>query len=1050
MRRLTTRAHITSNTASLEQNNLRAVCPVLAGRSQPERIVITSRHDVAWKGLLMTKESLRQFLKVSALASAAFLGLSAHATLQSRQDDHQARSNHNRVHDDDDGDRARTHLVQLPTGQLVTPTAIDEAVQQYLNPGLPGYPDFVAGEAVRSQLSPDGTTLAILTAGQNSLYKPDGTVDVANSTQYLFLYNVEGANRAAPRLTQVLKQTNAHVGLVFAPDGNTIYAAGGNDDAVYVYRKSGGGFTAAPAIALGHFAPGAIGSARNTGVGLGVQPNASGLGISADGATLVVANNYNDSVSVIDTASRTVRYEHDLRPFFANNEGRDGAAGGAFPFAVVVKGNDTAYVSSDRDREVIAIALGGAQGRLIKRIKLDGNALGMTLDASQSTLYVAQDNADQVAVIDTASNRVTMKIDARAPAGVLPGRRYTGAATSAVTLSPDGGTLLAVNSGANSIAVIPLAGGKASTVTALIPTGYEPHDVTFSADGSWIYIVSGKSVTGPNPHHLASNTASITSTIYPGGNAAAAAAARAANQYQFQLERAALVSAPVPGSHQLRELTEQVARNNGYSTETAERDRRTMEFLSRRIKHVIYVVKENRTFDQILGDLDNGANADPDLTQFGQALTPNAHSLSTRFVTLDNFMNPGDGSMDGWSWALQGRVTTTEALTQQINYAAVNRGLSYESEGTNRNVPVNLGTTAARDAAAGPAGTTNYSAASAAVPGGTANLLPGTGNHASTDAPFGIEGGYIFDAVLEAGGTVRNYGFLVNNIGSIGTKAAPIADPFHAGVVQVAPLDPALAAVTDLYYRGYDQNYPDLWRYNEWKREFDQFVANRNLPSLSLVRISHDHMGSFGSALGGVNTPETQQADCDLALGRMVEAVANSRYAADTLFIITEDDVQDGPDHLDSHRGTAYVVGPYVKQGAVIGTRYSQVNALRTIEDLLGTEHINLNTAFQRPMADVFDVRSAGRWTYAAEASTVLATTSLALAGGSNGVKFAAGPMIAPQHDAAYWDSVTAGLNFAEADRVPPAQFNRVLWTGLMAGKPYPVVRTRPSESKAR
>ncbi|HMF94213.1 MAG TPA: bifunctional YncE family protein/alkaline phosphatase family protein, partial [Vicinamibacterales bacterium] len=799
----------------------------------------------------MTKRSLQHLLKVSALTSATLLVLSAHATLQSRTDDRQDQSNQRRDRDDDDDDDrgGRKGLVPLPTGQFVTPTIIEDAVQQYLNPGLPGYPNFVAGEAVRSQLSPDGSTLAILTAGQNSLYRPDGTVDVANSTQYIFLYNVDGANKANPLLTQVIKQPNSHVGLVFSPNGNTLYAAGGNDDAVYVYTKSGSGFATAAPIALGHFAPGATGAARNRGVGLGVQPNASGLGISADGATLVVANNYNDSITVIDTANRTVRYEHDLRQYFASNEGRSGGAGGTFPYAVVIKGNDTAYVSSDRDREVVVVGLGPTQGRLIKRIKLDGNGLGMTLDASQTTLYVAQDNADQVAVIDTVSNKVTSKIDARAPDGVLPGK-YTGAATSAVTLSPDGQTLYAVNSGANSIAVIPLGGRKGSAVSGLIPTAYEPHDITFSADGSWIYIISGKSITGPNPGHLASSTANITSIIYPGGNAAAAANARAANQYQFQLERASLVSAPVPTAHHLRDLTDQVADNNFYSTKAKQKDQKAVEFLRGRIKHVIYVVKENRTFDQILGDLNNGANADPDLTQFGQGLTPNNHSIATRFVTLDNFMNPGDGSMDGWSWALQGRVTNTEALTQQINYAAVNRGLSYESEGTNRNAPVNFATVAGRDAASGVAGTTNYSAASAALPGGTANLLTGTGNHASTDAPFGIEDGYIFDAVLKAGGTVRNYGFLVNNIGSIGSRTAPVSDPFHAGIIQVAPLDPALAPLTDLYFRGYDQNYPDLWRYNEWKREFDQFVANRNLPSLSLVRISHDHMGSFASALG--------------------------------------------------------------------------------------------------------------------------------------------------------------------------------------------------------
>jgi hypothetical protein len=356
---------------------------------------------------------------------------------------------------------------------------------------------------------------------------------------------------------------------------------------------------------------------------------------------------------------------------------------------------------------------------------------------------------------------------------------------------------------------------------------------------------------------------------------------------------------------------------------------------------------------------------------------------------------------------------------------------------------VNLGSIAQRDAASGPPGTTNYSTGSASLPGGTANLLTGTRNHASTDAPFGVEDGFIFNAVLNAGKTVRNYGFLVNNIGSIGTIAAPVPDPFSAGIIQVAVLDPALEPLTDHYFRGYDQVYPDLWRYNEWKREFDGYVANGDLPSLSLVRISHDHMGSFATAHGGVNTPETQQADCDLALGLMVEAVAKSRYSDDTLFVVVEDDVQDGPDHVDSHRGTAFVVGPYVKQGAVVSTRYSQVNALRTIEDILGTEHINLNTAFQPPMTDVFDIRSSGEWTYTAEASTVLATTSLALAESNPGVRFAAGPMLTPRHNAAYWDKVTARFDFSEADQVPTAQFNRVLWTGLMGDKPYPAVRGR-------
>ncbi|MDB5998587.1 MAG: phosphoesterase family protein [Rhizobacter sp.] len=960
----------------------------------------------------MKTKPFRNYLKLSVIASASLLAINAQADLP-----------------------GNTGAVPLATGQYITPTFPSGAQQQYLNPGLPAYPNFVAGEAVKSQLSPDGTTLAVICAGQNSLDNAKGTVDAANSTQYIFLYDVSGANKSKPALKQVIKQTNAHVGLVFSPDGNSLYAAGGNDDAVYAYGKGAGTWSLAGKIALGHNAK---------GVGISVQPNAGGLGISADGKTLVVANNYNDSISVIDTSSRTVRYEHDLRPFFTNNEGVAGGTGGTFPFAVVMKGNGMAYVSSDRDREVVVLDVSSpSAGRLVSRIKLDGNALGMTLDASQSRLYVAQDNADQVAVVDTSSNAVVDKIDVRAPAGMLAGPKYTGVGTYAVTLSHDGNTLYAVNAGANSVAVVPLNGPRANTVTGLIPTAYEPHDVTFSADGSWMYIINGKNATGPNPGHLFGSTAQLTSVTYPNGNQAAAAAANASNQYQFQLERASLVSAPVPTESELPVLTAKVAQNNFYTAAPIANDTAVMNFLHDHIKHVIYVVKENRTFDQILGDLTNGANGDPTLTQFGKRITPNFHRLATDFVTLDNFMDPGDGSMDGWSWALQGRVTNTETITQQLNYASVNRGMSYETEGANRGVPVNYGSVTERDAVGGVAGTTAYSKATAGLPGGTVNVLPGTGNHASSDAPFGIQKGYIFNAVLQAGGTVRNYGFLVNNIGSIGTKAAPVVDPFGAGVVQVAALDPELAPLTDTYFRGFDMNYPDLWRYNEWKREFDQFVANKSMPNLSLVRLSHDHTGSFGTALGGVNTPETQQADDDLSVGRLVEAVAHSPYASDTLIIVTEDDAQDGPDHIDSHRATTYMVGPYVKQGAVVSTRYSQVNALRTIEDVLGTQHINVNTAFQRPMADAFNINSSGMWTYVAQVSTILKTTTLSLAQEDDGVQFAEGPDIKPKHSASYWANVTKKFDFSDADLVPSGRYNRVLWTGLMGRKPYPVILGR-------
>ena len=199
---------------------------------------------------------------------------------------------------DDDDKKSPT-----PPGLYITPKVMANAVQQDLNPGLANYPSFVAGEAVKAVVSPDGKTLAILTAGMNSLYGPTGNVDTAASTQFLFLYDISGANKTSPVLKQVIQQLNAHVGLVWGPDSQTLYAAGGCDDAVYAYSNSGTSFVLKAKINLGHAPNGCVSNAANrTGLGLGVEPNVAGLAITADGKTLVAANNYNDSISVIDTA----------------------------------------------------------------------------------------------------------------------------------------------------------------------------------------------------------------------------------------------------------------------------------------------------------------------------------------------------------------------------------------------------------------------------------------------------------------------------------------------------------------------------------------------------------------------------------------------------------------------------------------------------------------------------------------------------------------------------------------------------------------------------
>lgn len=211
-------------------------------------------------------------------------------------------------------DLGRDKSSPTPPGLLITPRALDHAVQQLLNPGLASYPNYVAGEAIKMVVSPDGKTLAILTAGFNSLYFPNvgepstnpnlGKINKSASTQFLFLYDISGANKTRPFPKQVIQQNNAHVGLVWAPNSQTIYATGGCDDVVYVYTNNGGTFAPSSTIPLGHSPNGCVSNAANqTGLGIGVNPNAAGLAISADGKILVVANNYNDSISVITTAS---------------------------------------------------------------------------------------------------------------------------------------------------------------------------------------------------------------------------------------------------------------------------------------------------------------------------------------------------------------------------------------------------------------------------------------------------------------------------------------------------------------------------------------------------------------------------------------------------------------------------------------------------------------------------------------------------------------------------------------------------------------------------
>ncbi|MDE2493593.1 MAG: beta-propeller fold lactonase family protein [Alphaproteobacteria bacterium] len=884
-----------------------------------------------------------------------------------------------------------------PSGLRLTPTAAAGAQFSRLNPGLPGYPDYVAGQAVTTALSPDGKTLLILTSGFNKLYDQKGKAIGPASNEYVFVYDVDGGT---PKQKQVLQLPNTYMGMTFAPDGRHFYVSGGVDDDIHVFVQTDDGWSedGAALTKLGH----------SKGRGLLVKPQAAGLAVSADGSKLVVANFYNDSISIVPLSNGLPSgppVELSLQP-------GHGQPGGTYPFWVAIEGNATAYVSSMRDREIDVVNLAGVPPGVTARIPVEGNPNRMVLNRAGTRLFVTSDNADVVSVIDTSGNRVLRTIRTIAPPSLVArGAYYHGAAPNSLALSPDEKRLYVTNGGENAVAIVALAEDK-PTVEGLIPTGYWPNTVSVSGDGKMLYVVNGKSIPGPNPKYCQGNNY----------DRVRAARCRSGNQYILQRSKAGFLSLPVPSRHDLSELTRTVAANDHLAVRMNAADRRVMRILHQRIKHIIYIVRENRTYDQELGDLSVG-NGDPRLTEFGRQITPNAHALALNFVTLDNFFDTGEVSGNGWPWSTAAMESDIGSKNLPVNYA--DRGLSYDWEGTNRNVDVAIDTLAER---------------MKEEPGypDSPDLLPGTNDVAAPDGPDGErQQGYLWDSAMRAGLSVRNYGFMLD-LGPYENPAAPtpqIELPYKTGTRVAFPANQQLAPVTDPYFRGFDTRFPDYYREIEWDREFQSYVANGNLPALSLVRLMRDHLGSFAEAIDGLNTPEAQVADNDYAVGRLIEAVAHSPYAKSTLIFVIEDDAQDGPDHVDAHRSVCFIAGPYVKHHAVVSERYSTVNVLTTIEDILGIGHLSIYDAYQRPMTAAFDLGQK-QWTFeAAEPAPFAASFT--------GKEHAANP--AAFHFAqtpAYWAKATAGMHWDKEDENPAPLIERIYWQGLKPGVPYPLMRS--------
>jgi DNA-binding beta-propeller fold protein YncE len=890
----------------------------------------------------------------------------------------------------------------LPTGQAITPTAVPGARLTPLVARAGPHPSFVADGAAAIATSPSKGEMLVLTSGFNQYNGPDGKVVPEQSTQYVFRYAI--SDRGA-RWLQTLQVSNSFGGISWRPDGHGFVVGGGVDDAVYLFARRGTRFAAVGKIALDHGA----------GLGAGVRPQTAGVAVSPDGRRALVANYYNDSVSLVDLDRRKVIAEQDLRPGKIEPSA-SGVAGGEFPFAIAWNSPKRAWISSPRDRELIEVAVAAAALRVTRRVRTIGEPTALLVDPKTRSLIATEDNADRVAFLDTDSGRIVAEPRLGTPTALAAPPLGKGLNPNGLAMLPDG-RLLVTLGGINALAIVSPAAGD-NPVQALIPTGWYPSAVATSASGARVFVVNRKSPPGPNPRGCAPELA-----IYRGQPNGC----DAANQYVLQLEKSGLLEFPLPEAQALAAATLQVASNIGLpgagERATAEA---WMAQIRARVKHVVFIIKENRTYDQVLGDLDVG-NGDPHLAILGQRLSPNHHRLARQFVTLDNFYVSGEVSSTGWPWSTAARATDLIEKTSPVNYAG--RGLAYESEEADRFIYAQQ--TPAERHATNPKLSTDP------------DLLSGPALLTAADPEDDdlANQGFLWDAAIRAGISVRNYGFADASIYDVGVPGSVpvVREPFKEKRRIYTPGDRLLASRSDPYFRGFDQKLADYWRFLEWQREYDEQEAAGTLPALTLLRLAHDHFGDFDKAIDGVNTVETQMADNDYSLGMVIERIARGKAADSTLIFVIEDDAQNGADHVDARRSLAFVIGPYVRRGALVSTRYTTVNFLRTIEAVLGLKPLGLNDALASPMADVFDP-SQSQWNYRAEAADILRTTQLPISPDRFGGTTSNTAEDCPGRSAQYWQAAMAGEDFRSEDKLNAPAFNAALWRGLGVG-PEPAVR---------
>jgi len=754
-----------------------------------------------------------------------------------------------------------------------------------------------------SALSPDAKYLLVLNGG----WRPP-SISVIDTTTGAVLGKTAVAD--------------GWLGLTFTPKGDFVYVGGGSRASIFEFAFANGRLTPARTFEV------TPKDKRSR------QDFVGDVALSPDGHLLYAANLYQDSISVVNPQSGMVigNYKTGRRPYriLFHPDGK------------------SFFVTHWADGQVGHYDT--ASGNLISSVRIGAHASDMvwrkgTPEAAEGQLaytariFVAAASTNNVYAVGVTTakelslvERINVAMTPRQPLGMTP---------SGLGLSSDGNRLFVACSDANAAAVVDVSQER-SRVEGFIPTGWYPTAVRSLPSGTLV-VLNGKGVrsypnsrNGPNPTKQSEIVEVGEPPVAPGYVA------------RIQTGTASWIAPFTP--EQLEDWSKAALSNSPYRDSKLDE-----ESPLPKIDHVIYIVKENRSYDQVLGDMKEG-NGDASLTLFGESVTPNLHALAREFVLLDNFYVNSDVSADGHAWSTAAIAPDYTQKMWPNKYA--NRRTTYDFEESD---------------------------------------------------PLSVPpAGYLWSNAAAAGVSVRNFGYTVNNKAGAAMGAEQIT-----GV-----RDPVLAKATNPYYRGFDLNYPDVERARTFLAELAEYGKTGVMPRLIVMRLGNDH--TSGTAAGKI-APLSAAADNDLAVGMLVEGVSKSPFWQGTAIFILEDDAQNGPDHVDSHRSPAFVISPWVKHHAVDSTMYNTTSMLRTIEFLLGLHPMTHFDAGARPMTAAFQNRPDPAPFVAEKPRRSLTETN---------------PAATPAAARA------ALMDFDEADRNNDDELNDILWRAIRKDAPPPPVRS--------